>query len=478
MLAILSLTERSLPWVLRFASVFALPGIGLLLFFILARPQEFWPLLQKVPFLHLGAALAVIGYVIDVRLHRLQPIAVNTLPWVIAFFAWCMISIAFNVPEALPRTGLEMAILFALYGTIAHGIQRFRTMQFVMGVMAATLAFIAVVCVHQGFAAKQCVGGVAVVGDVEGTPDGRPCETHLECLGPDAEPGYEYRCERVGLFDTYTVEGRVRYVGELHDPNEIALTIAAGGIAVLIAFALRKRRSGGALLMVGGVLLMLATVWLTRSRGGLVAAMLVPGVYVFRRFGFRAVIPLAMMGAVVLVLGGRSDSSAEESTLLRYDAWSAGLEMVKHNPFVGVGPRMFTDHNYLTAHNTYVLTLAELGVVGMFLFVSILYLSFKTLYAGLKELSRIPGTAAAQVWGMALMAGLAGIAFQINTLSFAYHSVIWLYFGLIGAWYSAVRHHRPDFKVNMALRDVVVVAVMVFGYAFVALPLFLRYKGF
>jgi len=458
--------------------VFALPGIGLLIVFILARPQEFWPLLQKVPFLHLGAALAVLGYVIDIRLHRLVPIATNTLPWVIAFFAWCLVSITSNLPEALPRTAIEMAILFALYGTIAHGIQRFRTMQFVMGVLAVTCVFIGAVCFHQGLASKQCIAGQAVVGGVEGTPDGRACTDDLQCLGPDAEPGFEYRCERVGLFDTYTIDGRVRYVGELHDPNEVALTIAAAGVAVLIAFALRKRHSGGQLVMVLGVVLMLATIWLTRSRGGLVASLLVPGVYIFRRFGLRAVFPLAMLGAALLVLGGRHGANAEESTLLRYEAWRAGLDMFTNNPFFGVGPRMFTDHHYLTAHNSYVLTLAELGLVGMFLFVAILYLCFKTLFVGIRELSRIPGTAAPQVWGMALMAGLAGIAFQINTLSFAYHSVIWLFFGLVGAWYSAVRHHRPELKIGMTLRDVLIVVVLVVGYAFVALPLFLRYKGY
>jgi len=434
-------------------------------------------LLQKVPFLHLGAALAVLGYVIDVRLHRLQPIATNTLPWVIGFFTWCLISIAVNVPEQLPRTAVEMAILFALYGTIAHGIQRFRTMQAVMGVLAATCAFIAVVCVHQGLSAKQCVGGRGVVGDVEGRPDGRPCEVVEQCYSPDAEPGFEYRCERVGLFDTYSVDGRVRYTGELHDPNEIALTIATGGIAVLIAFALRKRTGGGQVAMVLGVALMVTMVWMTKSRGGLVAAMLVPGVYVIRRFGIRALFPIVIVAVPVLLLGGRSDTSAEESTLMRYEAWASGLEMVKQHPFVGVGPRMFTDHHYITAHNTYVLALAELGVVGMFLFVSLLFLSFKTLYLGLKELAKVPGTAAAQTWGLALLAGLAGIAFQINTLSFAYHSVLWLIFGLIGAWYSTVRHHRPELRVRMRLRDVLVVAVIVFGYAFVALPMFLKYKG-
>lgn len=458
--------------------MFTLPGIGLLIIFILARPQEFWPLLQKVPFLHLGAALAVMGYIVDVRLHRLQPIATNTLPWVVAFFAWCLVSISFNVPEALPRTAIELAILFALYGTIAHGVQRFRTMQAVMGVLAATCAFIALVCLHQGFADKQCIGGKAIVGDVEGRPDGRPCDNYLQCLGPDAEPGFEYRCERVGLFDTYSVDGRVRYIGELHDPNEVALTLAAAGIAVLIAFAIRRRGGRGQLLMVVGVLVMLATVLLTRSRGGMIAALLVPGVYVFKKFGWRAVIPLVVMAVPVLVLGARGGAKAEVSTMLRYEAWAAGLEMVKQHPFVGVGPRMFTDHHFLTAHNSYVLTLAELGVFGMFLFVSIIYLNFKTLYVGLRELENIPGTAAARTWGMALMSGLAGITFQINTLSFAYHSLLWLVFGLVGAWYLTVRRHRPQLKIGMSLRDVVFVAVIVFGYAFVALPMFLRYKGF
>lgn len=453
-----------------------MPGIGLLIVFILARPQEFWPLLQKVPFLHLGAALAVLGYVVDVRLHRLQPIATNTLPWVVAFFTWCTISIAFNLPEALPRTGIELAILFALYGTIAHGVQRFRTLQAVMGVLVATCAFIAVVCVHQGFAAKQCIGGQPTIGDIDGKPDGRPCEDSLQCLGPDAEPGLTYRCERVGFFDTFTVEGRVRYIGELHDPNEIALTIAAAGIAVLLAFAIRRRHGGRQWPIILGIVLMLAMVWLTRSRGGLVAALLVPGIYMFRRFGWRAMIPLVILAVPLLLLGARSGAKADTSAMLRYEAWRAGLDMFMHSPFFGVGPRQFSDHYFMAAHNTYVLTLAELGVVGMFLFVSILYLSFKTLYFGLREIAKVPGTAAAQVWGISLTAGLAGIAFQINTLSFAYHSVIWLYFGLVGAWYSSVRHHRPELAIRMTLRDVVIIIGMVVAYAFVALPLFLRYK--
>jgi hypothetical protein len=135
------------------------------------------------------------------------------------------------------------------------------------------------------------------------------------------------------------------------------------------------------------------------------------------------------------------------------------------------------DHHFLTAHNSFVLTLTELGFIGMFLFVSILYITIKSLVVGIRDLAKVPGAEVAQVWGMALLASFAGIIFQINTLSFAYHSVLWIFLGLAGAWSGAIRHHMPDFKVSMTARDVEFVVTGCLIYAFVVLPVFLKYKG-
>jgi hypothetical protein len=457
--------------------VFALPGIGALIIFILARPQEFFPLLQRVPFLHLFTAFAVIGYIIDIRLRRLLPIATNTLFWVGGLLLWAVLSSAINTPEEFMPRLLEMAILFALYGTIAHGIQRFRSFQIVAGVLATTCLFIAAVCAHQGFSGKQCIGGEEQDGNIEGEPDGRECETVEECRGPDADPSMEYRCENVGLFGTYSVEGRVRYRGDLKDPNEVALTICAGGMALLIGFALRRRGLVGVFGYGSCVLLVFVTVYLTQSRGGLVAAMLVPGVYLIRRYGLGVAIPCALLGIPVMMLGGRSGEAADLSTEMRYDAWGAGLDMWHHSPVYGVGARAFTDHHYLTAHNSFVLSLAELGFVGFFLFAAVIYLCIKTLYVGLRELRTVPGSKGAQIWGMALLAGLAGIIFQINTLSFTYHPVLWMYIGLVGGWYLSVRHHVPALEIKLKLADIVIIIVLCATYALIALPLFLRAKG-
>lgn len=447
--------------------------------FILARPQEFIPLLQRVPFLHLFTALAVLGWVIDVRLRRLQPFASPTLPWVVAFVLWCIVGTAVIAPDKLQLRMVELISLFALYGTIAHGVQRFRTFQLIAGVLAATCMFIALVCLHQGLAPLQCIAGQeSGEGDIEGHPDGRECVISEDCRGPDAEPGMEYRCERAGLFDTFTTGERVRYRGELHDPNEVALAISGGALSLLIAFAMRKRKPHTVFLYGAGALLAFYSVYLTQSRGGLMAGLLVPGVYVVRRWGLRAVVPAALIALPILMSGGRSGEAADLSTEMRYEAWATGLAMFHHSPIFGVGARLFGSHHFLTAHNTFVLVLAELGFPGVVIFVSIVYLSFKTLLVGLRELRDVPGTEAATVWGMALLASMAGVAFQINTLSFAYHSVMWIMFGLVGAWFSAVRYHRPEFRVKMTWLDLILVVAGCGAYAMVILPVFLKFKGY
>jgi hypothetical protein len=458
--------------------LFAIPGIAALIIFILARPQEFFPLLQRVPFLHLFTVLAVLGWVIDVRLRRLQPIAAPTLPWAIGFFLWALIGTAVLLPDQLIARTLELASLFALYGTLAHAVQRFRTFQLVAGVLTATTLFIALVCFHQGISDLQCVGGEEQNADIVGKADGRECEENEQCRGPDAEPGFEYRCEHVGLFGTYSIEGRVRYRGDLHDPNEVALTISAGAMSLLIGFAIRKR-TGHAVFFYGlaaGVVFY--TTFMTQSRGGLIAGLLVPGVFIVRRYGLKSMIPAAAIALPILMLGGRSGESADESTQERYEAWATGLSMFKRNPIFGVGAKQFAEHHYLTAHNTFVLTFSELGFPGFVLFVAIVYLSFKSLIVGLRDLGKVPGSDAATTWGLSLLASLAGIVFQINTLSFAYHAVIWIFFAMVGAWSSAIRYHLPTFRVKLTWRDFFIVIGICIFYMGIFLPVFLRAKGF
>jgi O-antigen ligase len=457
--------------------MFAIPGVACLIVFVLARPQEFMPLLQRVPFLYLFTFLCALGWVIDVRLRRLQPLGTPALPVVLAFIVWAVICDAVVVPELLVPQMVELAILFTLYGTIAHGVQRFRTLQAIASAVVVTLLFVTFVCFHQGLSPKGCVAGQESEGEIMGRPDGRACDAVDRCYAPDGEPGMEYRCEHVGLFGTYSVQERVRYRGKLQDPNEVSLAITAGALSLLVAFWRRTRVPLSKLGIGLGILLVIATVFLSQSRGGLISMSIVIAVYAVRRWGLVALVPCGFLGLVVLALGGRSGEAADVSTQMRYEAWATGLELFRQHPLFGVGSGQFNTHHYLTAHNSFVLTLTETGFIGLFLFVSMLWVTIKSLIVGVRQLASVPGAEVAQVWGMALLASMIAITFQINTLSFAYHPVLWIFMGLVGAWCGAIRHHAPDFKTGMTWRDAVYVALVCLAYVFLILPAFLKYKG-
>ncbi|MEZ4365391.1 MAG: O-antigen ligase family protein [Kofleriaceae bacterium] len=459
--------------------MFALPGICGLVIFILIRPQESIGALAGLPLLHACAGLALLGFIVDLRLRRLEPRGVPSLPWVAAFAVWVLLCNAVRIPDQFTTRATELAILLVIYGTIAHACQRFRALQLVTGVVMSACLMLAAIGIHQHLQPRQCI----VLSNAEGTEgdaDGRLCDDTPRCYDDlDGDPAANYRCERAGVLGTHSIQDRIRYRGELHDPNELALTLGIGGLSFVIASFLRRRGGLGAITYLAAAAMVAWAVLLTQSRGGLVVAAAVPGVYFVRRFGVAGLFAGLLAAAPVMMLGGggRDAASAETSTLMRYEAWASGLDMFHSSPLFGVGQRQFTEHHFLTAHNTYVLTLAELGLVGMVLFVMILWASIKALYVGVRQLDDVPGARVARVWGMAMLASMLGLAFQIQTLSFAYHSVLWIFVGLAGAWVSAVRRHLPRFEVQIGLPDVAVVASLCTLYALVILPVFLRIKG-
>ncbi|MCE9576187.1 MAG: O-antigen ligase family protein [Deltaproteobacteria bacterium] len=456
--------------------MFAIPGICALVVFVLARPQEFFEVLQKIPLLYIFCAAAIGGFAVDLRLRRVALVPAPTFKWIMMLFFWGCICDAVKIPDQLVASVVDLGILLTLYLTIAHGAQGFRAFQVIAATLMATCLFITVVCVHQSVQPRECIA-IDETHPSEGQPDGRDCEEMDDCFGPGAEPGAEYICERVGLLKTFSIEDRIRYRGELQDPNEVALVVTAGGATLLIAFALRRRNAPWTIGAMIGVPLVVWCVLASQSRGGIVAMALVGGAYFVKKIGPAGIGIGAGLAVPMMALAGRSGEDADMSTQLRYEAWDAGLDMFKHSPIFGVGTRQYGDYFFLTAHNSYVLTLAEMGMIGMVLFVSVLVLNVKMLYVGVRTLNDVPGAAAARTWGLALLAGFGGILFQIFTLSFAYHAMLWIYFGLAGAWASSVKAHKPDFDVKLTWRDLFFIVVGCVLFTFIVLPIYLHLKG-
>jgi O-antigen ligase len=124
---------------------------------------------------------------------------------------------------------------------------------------------------------------------------------------------------------------------------------------------------------------------------------------------------------------------------------------------VGIG--RFTEHHYLTAHNSLILVVAELGLPGMLLWTSIVYVALKIAVQGMR-----PDVApVGRTWALALLASTTGLVVGAFFLSFAYKDVFWIYVGLTGVLFQAIRRHEPTFSVDFGIRDLGVVALVDLG---------------
>lgn len=436
--------------------MFALPGLLALVFFDYLRPQEYFHSLSGIPLLHAAAAVAVFGLVLDLRmgLSRREP-APHLIP-VVLLFGWCLVTLALRAPDQLGPRAQALLIPLVVYALVAHGVQSFRMLQVLCGFVLATCLALAALGVIQGLASYGCHRVAYRQGMLAYMYDGRPCPEgrHRDCEGDAAEPGAQYACEKVGLLGTSSVGGRVRYRGSLQDPNELALTL---GIAVPFALAFLDRRRSAVRLLLAAVTMGLVGLctYFTGSRGGQLVVLTVLAVYFTRRLGLRRGIVLGVTLALpLLVFGGRSGDEVDASTMERVEAWSVGLHLLTGSPAFGVGFAQFTDHHYLTAHSSPILVAAELGLPGFLLWSAIIYLGIKIPVLAMSP--ELPDVARA--WALALLASTLGLLVGSMFLSFAYKDVFWLYVGLTGVLYHAIRGHAPDFRVRFGLRDLALLA--------------------
>jgi hypothetical protein len=414
---------------------------------------------------------------VDLRLGLSELRLTPQFPWALLFVAWCAVTAAVLAPKELTEGGITLAILVVLYFVLAHGVQTFRAFEILAGIIVACSLLISTVCVHQGLAPFQCVGAAPGAGTQErGVPDGRSCQGERECFIDPPDPELDYRCERVGVLGVTSVgDGRVRYVGVLQDPNEVALAVGCS-MPLAVALFQRRRTQTWWMTAVATVILGVICIKFTGSRGGILIFLAVLAAYFIQRFGWKGVLAGSLAaGPTMLLLMGAKRADADESSVERLECWNAGMEMWRENPLFGVGFGQFTEHHYLTAHNSFVLAPAELGTPGAVIWMAPIYLSLKIVWRVLRDFRSDPDAAPARIWAMALLASMVGLIVGVFFLSFCYHYVLWVYLGLVGAFYSAVRTHAPNWRVRLNWLDLVVLVLASVGLSVVIL-LYTRWK--
>jgi hypothetical protein len=163
-----------------------------------------------------------------------------------------------------------------------------------------------------------------------------------------------------------SVNFRMQGLGFLRDPNEFAQLL----VLILPLLWLRWRQGlhfQNVLFVVVPTAFFVWGVYLTHSRGAVVALVVVSMLALKDRMRLGpAILGGALAFSILLALdfsGGREISFQAGSD--RLALWGDGLHLFLRSPLFGIGFQGFAEQNSgHTAHNTFVVCLAELGIVG------------------------------------------------------------------------------------------------------------------
>jgi O-antigen ligase len=204
--------------------------------------------------------------------------------------------------------------------------------------------------------------------------------------------GIQQSIEGIGWTGMDTIQGRIRYIGIFADPNDLGLFFLT--VIPMLIYLMNRSNFIVRIVYLLTLGIILYGIFLTQSRGTALGITALIGLFSVRRFGL---IISMIIGVVALtVFMGINSRFAqidpgEASAKGRVDAWEEGYYMTRDNPIFGVGVGGFVIHHYRTAHNTWVLAMAELGIPGYFIWNSLMIISLiMVIRLAIFELTKAP----------------------------------------------------------------------------------------
>ncbi|MFT3954856.1 MAG: O-antigen ligase family protein [Piscinibacter sp.] len=275
------------------------------------------------------------------------------------------------------------------------------------------------------------------------------------CITVIAWHGIDQSIKGIGWTGAELSQGtRITYLGFLNDPNDLAMALVM--VLPMILHLARHLRFLFRLASFAAAGAVAYAVYLTNSRGSVLAMGAMLFLYGILRYGvLKSVIVLPILFAPLIALGPSrmADMSADEDSAEgRIEAWYEGVQLLIMRPLFGVGKGLFADHHGLTAHNSFVLAFAELGMIGYFFWLSNIIISWLML----QRLVLTPPAADASAeqaaqWELirenarTLWYGYVGGLVSAFFLSRSYVVILYLHIALIVAVYQMARVQRPDF---------------------------------
>lgn len=267
-----------------------------------------------------------------------------------------------------------------------------------------------------------------------------------------------------------------RVSGTVGDANELSAVLIVGFVLSLgLTLVARSPALRAGAWACAGVCL--AGSFLTLSRGGFVALAVVLAASV--AFGGRWRARATWIAALTVLSGALYLAALAPPQALerlartdggtgRTDIWLVGWRMVQDQPVLGVGVGNFQTASIhyllvpggierdefivdrpLVAHNTYLHVLAEMGVVGLTLFVLVIFLSLRSALRAARRFGA-DGDRAMELLSRAVLIGLIGILVADFFISQQFSKQLWLLLGMgpallaVARWTSADDEPLPE----------------------------------
>lgn len=265
--------------------------------------------------------------------------------------------------------------------------------------------------------------------------------------------------------DTHSVgyinlgERRITYLGFFNDPNDLGMFLVMN-----IPFAIYFYKKGGTLnkmLMLGILMALFYGIYLTGSRGTMLGAGALIGVYlIVMNAGPKLFISIAALAPIVATVIASLQNNIDSSADGRLEAWYAGVQMLLSNPIFGVGMGQFLEEHGLVAHNSFIHVAAELGLPGYSLWGGALIFTVLTGYLIIRDqiqnnkrqkkekVVRTPDESNELLINKALFFSMIGFMITGFFISRMYTLLLYIFMGMTIASHLRLIKINPDYAIH------------------------------